>query len=135
MGDAVNLASRLEGITKQYGVGVMVGENTKNAVPGMIYRELDHVRVKGKLEPVAIYEPLGRAGDVDKAVLEALDLYHQALALYRRQDWTQARLNFEKLLSDHPEFKLYQVYAERSEYFLNNPPGDNWDGVFVFETK
>ena len=135
MGDAVNLASRLEGITKQYGVGVMVGENTKNAVPGMIYRELDQVRVKGKLEPVAIYEPLGRAGDVDKAVLEALDLYHQALALYRRQDWTQARLNFEKLLIDHPEFKLYQVYAERSEYFLNNPPGDNWDGVFVFETK
>jgi len=135
MGDAVNLASRLEGITKQYGVGLMVGENTKNAVPDMIYRELDYVRVKGKLEPVAIYEPLGPVGDVDKAVLEALDLYHQALALYRRQDWIQAKLHFEKLLSSHPEFKLYQVYAERSEYFLNNPPGENWDGVFIFETK
>ena len=135
MGDAVNLASRLEGITKQYGVGVMVGENTKNAVPDMIYRELDYVRVKGKLEPVAIFEPLGRVNEVGNTVLEALDLYHQALALYRKQDWIQAKVHFEKLQSDNPEFKLYQVYTERSEYFLNNPPGESWDGVFVFETK
>lgn len=134
MGDAVNLASRLEGITKQYGVGVMVGENTKNAVPEIIYRELDHVRVKGKIEPVAIYEPLGLIGTMDKTVLEELDLYQQALVQYRKQEWIGAKSQFEKLQGNKP-CKLYEVYAERSEYFLNNPPGDNWDGVFVFETK
>jgi adenylate cyclase len=135
MGDAVNLASRLEGITKQYGVGLMVGENTKNAVPDFVYRELDLVKVKGKNEPIAIYEPLGLNGEVDKAVLEELDLYRQALELYRKQDWDQAELQLNNLQRMHPECKLYQVYAERLAYFRNNPPGADWDGVFVFQTK
>ncbi len=134
MGDAVNLASRLEGITKQYGVGVMVGENTQNAVTDVVYRELDHVRVKGKIEPVAIYEPLGLIGEVDKAVLEQLDLYRQALELYRKQDWAQAELQLKNCRATI-RCKLYEVYAERSKYFLNNPPGADWDGVFIFETK
>jgi len=135
MGDAVNLASRLEGITKQYGVGVMVGENTKNAVPDFIYRDLDRVRVKGKNEPVAIYEPLGMDGEVDKTVLEELDLYHQALKMYRMQNWDQAEIQLNKLQSMSPGCKLYHVYAERIEYFRLNPPGADWDGVFDFLTK
>ena len=65
MGDAVNLASRLEGITKEYGVGVLVGEATKDAAPEFVYRELDLVRVKGKDKPVAIFEPLGLVGEVE----------------------------------------------------------------------
>lgn len=135
MGDAVNLASRLEGITKQYGVGVMVGENTKNAVPDFVYRELDLVKVKGKNEPIAIYEPLGLKGEVAQDVLNELELYHRALALYRKQDWTQAGLLLDELQRMKPECKLYHVYAERLAYFRDNPPGADWDGVFVFETK
>ncbi|MEJ1959067.1 MAG: adenylate/guanylate cyclase domain-containing protein [Nitrosomonadales bacterium] len=77
MGDAVNLASRLEGITKQYGVGLMVGENTRNAVPDFVYRELDQVRVKGKTEPVAIFEPIGPIGEVNKERLEEIKMFHQ----------------------------------------------------------
>ncbi|MDD5179875.1 MAG: adenylate/guanylate cyclase domain-containing protein [Gallionellaceae bacterium] len=135
MGDAVNLASRLEGITKQYGVGVIVGENTKAAVPDFVYRELDLVRVKGKDKPVAIFEPLGLNGQVDKAVLEELKLYHQMLKLYRRQDWDQAELQLYNLQRMSPECKLYDVYAERAAYFQSNSPGADWDGVFVFQTK
>jgi len=135
MGDAVNLASRLEGITKQYGVGVMVGENTKNAVPDFVYRELDQVRVKGKHEPVAIYEPIGLNSQVDKAVLEELKMFHQALKMYRKQDWDQAELQLYNLERMFPGCKLYQVYAERVAYFRNNPPGADWDGVFDFLTK
>ena len=135
MGDAVNLASRLEGITKQYGVGIIVGESTRETVPDFVYRELDHVRVKGKDKPVAIYEPLGLSGKVDKAVLEELKLFHHALRLYRKQDWEQAELQFYNLQRMAPESKLYQVYAERIGYFRKHPPAADWDGVFVFETK
>ena len=135
MGDAVNLASRLEGITKQYGVGVIVGENTKAAVADFVYRELDLVRVKGKDKPVAIYEPMGLNGEMDKAVLDELKLFHQVLKLYRKQDWDQVELQLYNLQRMSPECKLYKVYAERAVYFRGNPPGADWDGVFVFETK
>lgn len=135
MGDAVNLASRLEGITKQYGAGVIVGENTKNAVADFAYRELDLVRVKGKDKPVAIYEPLGLNGQVDKAALDELKLFHQVLKLYRKQDWDQAELQLYNLQRMAPGCALYRIYAERVAYFRGNPPGAEWDGVFVFQTK
>ncbi|MES1981756.1 MAG: adenylate/guanylate cyclase domain-containing protein [Pseudomonadota bacterium] len=135
MGDAVNLASRLESITKQYGVGVMVGENTKNAAPEFVYRELDQVRVKGKDEPVTIYEPIGLQGQVAPAVVEEIKLFQQVVRLYRRQDWDQAELQLYNLQRNYPASKLYQVYAERIAYFREHPPGADWDGVFVFQTK
>jgi adenylate cyclase len=135
MGDAVNLASRLEGITKQYGAGVIVGENTRNTVADFVYRELDLVRVKGKDKPVAIYEPLGLTGEVDKAALDELKLFHQMLKLYRKQDWDQVELQLYNLQRMAPESLLYKVYAERAAYFRSNPPGADWDGVFVFQTK
>jgi adenylate cyclase len=75
MGDEVNLASRLEGITKQYGVGLIVGENTRNAVPDFVYREIDHVRVKGKDRPISIYEPLGELGSVSAEVMAELKIF------------------------------------------------------------
>jgi len=135
MGDAVNLGSRLEGITKQYGVGIIVGENARHKVPGVVFRELDRVRVKGKDEPVAIFEPLGLEGQVDKAVLDELELFGQALACYRGQDWEGAKAGLDALLARSPDSHLYQLYQERVEYFRTNPPGENWDGVFVFQTK
>ncbi len=135
MGDAVNLASRLEGITKQYGVGIVVGEITREAVTDFVYRELDHVRVKGKDKPVAIYEPLGLVGEVDQALLDELELFHEARRLYRKQDWDMAELQLLNLQHKSPDTALYGIYAERVAYFRKNPPGDDWDGVFVFQTK
>ncbi|HEX5363403.1 MAG TPA: adenylate/guanylate cyclase domain-containing protein [Gallionella sp.] len=135
MGDAVNLASRLEGLTRQYGVEIIVGENTRNAVADFVYRELDHVRVKGKDKPVAIYEPLGLSGEVSPEALEELQLFHEARRLYRKRDWDMAELQLLSLQRMSPDTALYGVYVERVAYFRKNPPGDDWDGVFVFKTK
>jgi adenylate cyclase len=135
MGDAVNLASRLESITKQYGVGIIVGENTQKAVPDVVFRELDRVRVKGKDEPVAIYEPLGATGQVDKTTLDELKLFQQVLKLYRAQDWDLAEMQLLNLQKSSPECTLYRLYLERISYFRNHPPGVEWDGAFTFETK
>jgi adenylate cyclase len=135
MGDAVNLASRLEGITKQYGVGIIVGENTRHTVADFVYRELDHVRVKGKDKPVAIYEPIGLSGAVAKELQDEINLFHEVRRLYRKQDWDLAELQLVNLQRMSPDTALYRIYAERVTYFRNNPPGDDWDGVFVFQTK
>ena len=135
MGDDVNLASRLEGITKQYGVGIVVGENTKNAVPDFIYRELDQVRVKGKDKPVAIYEPIGLSSEIDNVLQEEIKLFHEFRLLYLKQDWDQAELQLTHLQHKSPSTALYGIYAERIAYFRANPPPADWDGVFVFQTK
>ena len=135
MGDAVNLASRLEGITKQYGVDIIVGENTRNTVTDFTYRELDHVRVKGKDKPVAIYEPVGLATEVDKALQDEIKLFHEVRRLYLRQNWEQAELQLMNLQRMSPDTALYRIYAERVAYFRKNPPAADWDGVFVFQTK
>jgi len=135
MGDEVNLASRLEGITKQYGVDIIVGENTKNAVPDFIYRELDHVRVKGKDKPVAIYEPMGLLSEASKVLQDEVRLFHEVRRYYRKQAWDQAELQLMNLQRMSPNTKLYGVYTERVAYYRNNPPAAEWDGVFVFETK
>jgi adenylate cyclase len=90
MGDKVNLGARLEGLTKQYGLGILVAEETRNAVPEVVFREIDRVRVKGKDEPVVIYEPIGEEGKVAKSELEELKIWGQVLKLYRAQDCDQA---------------------------------------------
>lgn len=135
MGDAVNLGSRLEGITKQYGVGIIVSDSTRALVKDLVYRELDRVRVKGKDEPVGIFEPLGAAKDIDKAVLDELKLWNQTLRLYRQQDWDQAELQLYNLSRMSPERALYPVYTKRIAHYRVNPPGEAWDGVTTFETK
>lgn len=136
MGDAVNLASRLEGITKEYGSAIVVGESTRNITThDFVFRELDRVRVKGKLEPVAIYEPIGVAGEVDKRTLDELKLFNQAVKLYRAQDWDMAELQLINLLNLSPDSKLYRLYLDRIVYYRDHPPGRDWDGAFTFEHK
>src|SRR5678816_2929479 len=83
MGDAVNVASRLEGRTKHYGVGMLVGQATRNAVKDVVFREVDRIKVKGKDEAITIYEPVGLESEVDKKVLDELKLWNQTLRLYR----------------------------------------------------
>ncbi|HQR03986.1 MAG: adenylate/guanylate cyclase domain-containing protein [Proteobacteria bacterium] len=135
MGDAVNLGSRLEGITKQYGVGIIIGEQTREAIRNeFLCRELDRVRVKGKDEPIAIYEPVALAGQVDKATQDALKLWGQTLKAYRAQDWDQVELMLLNLGRSDPR-PLYDIYAERVAHYRKEPPGADWDGVWKFETK
>jgi adenylate cyclase len=135
MGDAVNLGSRLEGLTKQYGVNIIASEFTVAQVPDFVFRELDRVRVKGKDEPVGIYEPVCPAGQEGEALAGELRRYAEAVAQYRDQQWDVAQAQFLDLQKRHPERYLYRMYAERVDYFRENPPGEDWDGVFTFKTK
>jgi adenylate cyclase len=135
MGDAVNLASRLEGLTKEYGVGILVSENIVESAPIAIYRELDRVRVKGKLEPISIYEPMGMIGEVVDQVIDETDRFHKVLQRFRGQEWDEAERLLKTLLYSAPETKLFKVYLERISFYRANPPGPDWDGVFVFTTK
>jgi adenylate cyclase len=135
MGDAVNLGSRLEGLTKQYGVQFIVSETTREAVGDMVYRELDEVRVKGKDKPVKIYEPLGLKTAVSKDVKDELKVYNQARKYYRDQEWDLAELQFINLQNMSPMMKLYSVYLDRIHVFRETPPDENWDGVFTYKTK
>ena len=135
MGDAVNLASRLEGLTKEYGVGILVSENVVQAVPGYVYREVDKVQVKGRVEGVAIYEPLGREGEVDDDKIGEVFLFHKALDAYRKQRWEDAEQILADLAHNSPDTKLYKLFRERTMQFRFNPPGPGWNGVFKFTTK
>ncbi len=135
MGDHVNLASRLESLTKEYGVGILVSENIVNAVPMVVYRELDRVRVKGKLEPIGIYEPVGVKGEVADQVLDEIDRFHRALDRYKEQRWDDAERLLVVLSQADPQRKVYRLYLDRVANLRVNPPGKNWDGVFTFTTK
>ena len=134
MGDTVNLGSRLEGLTKQYGVDIIVNDRTARLVPDFTFRELDLVRVKGKQEPVAIYEPLGPGGEITRETAQELRLYESALAAYRRKGWNEARDTFQSL-KERTDHLLYNVYLDRIERFRGEPPPDDWDGVFSHLNK
>lgn len=135
LGDAVNLGSRLEGLSKYYGVGIIVSEDTKRQAPDFVYRELDRVRVKGRDKPLTIYELMGEYAEVGSLALAALQQYHLALAAYRNQDWPQAQSLFGELQQAEPQRQLYTLYLERIAYFTSNPPGANWDGLVNFSEK
>ena len=134
MGDTVNLGSRLESLTKKYGVDIMVSEFTKAQTQGMIYRELDTVRVKGKDKPVTIFEPLGRAEQLTRETLDELNLYSEALKRYRNQEWDLAETQLNNLAKTaaHP---LYELYLARIKQFKKTAPDKNWDGVYTYESK
>ncbi|NOY66484.1 MAG: HAMP domain-containing protein [Gammaproteobacteria bacterium] len=135
IGDGVNLASRLEGLTKKYGVGVIVSESTKADTAGFLFRELDRVYVKGKTEAHTIFEPVAKEGELGHADLEALDRYHEALKQYREQNWDLARKHFLALQAKSPGDKIYQIYLGRIEKFIKAPPGSEWDGTFTHNEK
>jgi adenylate cyclase len=134
MADAVNLASRLEALTRQYGVGVLVGEATRAECPDLAFQLVDRVRVKGKDVPVAIHEPLGIAAELPAERLGEAERFEAAFADYQAQRWDQAEIKLMELGRAQPR-KLYQVYLDRVTHFRFNPPGANWDGVFTFTTK
>jgi|TARA_B100000315_G_C14589621_1_gene594989 adenylate cyclase len=138
LGDAVNLAARLEGQSKNYGVDIVIGENTYEvAKQSFATIELDLIAVKGKEEAVQIYALLGDEKQKDDASFQKLCEQHEAmLRTYRAQDWDGARRLVEdcRLLDTRLE-TLYEMYDERIDQYLQEPPGEDWGGVYVATTK
>lgn len=135
LGDAVNLGSRLEGLTRTYGVDIIVSESTRHAVPEFEFRELDVVRVKGKDHPVAIYEPVGPIDEVGRELRKALKRYHAALEKYRQRNWDAAEREIFSLSREYPDDTVYAMYLDRIMYFRSHPPPNDWDGVFTHHAK
>lgn len=135
MGDNVNLASRLEGINKQFHTRLIISETTYRAVrEKMIARELDLIRVKGKMRPVKIYELLGTRESVD-SLGDLVERFQTGLQAYRGGRWESAVEVFEDLVREHPNDGPSQVFAERCRDLLERPPEGVWDGVYVMKTK
>jgi adenylate cyclase len=136
MGDSVNTASRLEALTRRYGVGVIVGEMTRDdSRDAFLYRELDKVRPKGKSLPLTIFEPICRSQDATPELKQRVQLFHQALRYYRERNWDMAEIQLLNLQKQDPETELYQVYLDRIAAFRQEPPPDDWDGVYTLESK
>jgi adenylate cyclase len=135
LGDAVNLAARLEAKTKEYGVGIMVGQATMQAVPEVVFRELDVVTVKGKTESTVIYEALCLAEQLQPAQREELALWSETLAAYRSRAWDEADRMLQQLLNLQPHSRLYALYRERIAQWREQPPADDWQGVTHFDSK
>ncbi|HMM47609.1 MAG TPA: adenylate/guanylate cyclase domain-containing protein [Thiobacillaceae bacterium] len=134
MGDAVNLGSRLEGITKQYAVGILATQPTVDADPVHAFMKVDVVRVKGKETPVAIYEPLGPKDGLSEAVrAEAAD-FEAAFAAYQAQQWDAAEATLAGLNVRAPR-ALYDIYLARIAHYRTEPPPAGWDGVYTYTTK
>jgi len=140
MGDTVNLASRLEGLTRVYGLSIIIGSRTAAAVAEQFtLLEIDSVRVKGKIEPELIYTVLGRA-DVGKSheFLTLEDHWAQFLFCYRKQDWPGALKMADVCRGDAERFdlaELLDMYSDRIRRLEQDAPGPDWDGVFTAETK
>ena len=136
VGDPVNVAARLEGLSKEYGVRVVVGEATVAAEPRAFeYRFLDLVAVKGRAEPLRCYEVLARAGALDPATARRLARYHEAIAVYRARHWEEALRVFDELGAEAPGDGPIALYRRRARALLADPPPADWDGVFVAESK
>jgi adenylate cyclase len=137
MGDNVNLGSRLEGANKVYGTYIMCSEATRKlAEDNIITRELDLLRVKGKTEGVLVHEIMARSSDgVSDSTRRLIDLYTAGLAEYKARRWTEAMELFEKAHAIDPTDQPSMVYIERCREFLQNPPPDDWDGIFTMRTK
>jgi adenylate cyclase len=135
IGDAVNLGSRLEGLSKVYGLSIVVSETTRQQAPDFEWQELDRVRVKGKEQAVAIYTPLAPAGGLDPRAAEELKIWGQFLRAYRVQDWDQCDLQLLNLQRVGAKKYLYDLYSERVASMRMLPFDPTWDGATTFETK
>jgi adenylate cyclase len=135
MGDNVNLASRLEGITKEYHVQCVVSESTYRSVKDQyVFREIDRIRVKGKTLPVTIYELLDW-GRNESLYTERIVRFSEALTAYRRQQWEEAIDLFKKIKAKFPDDGPAETFIHRSLELMEAPPEPDWDGVYAMKTK
>jgi class 3 adenylate cyclase/CheY-like chemotaxis protein len=136
MGHAVNIASRLEGINKQYGTWIIASEDTvKECGDSIFTRRLDRIRVVGVNEPILIYEVLELPDSVTPELRVQTELFHEALSLFETRDWNAAMSAFGKALEKYPNDRPTTMYMERCRQYLQTPPADDWDGVYNLSEK
>lgn len=135
LGDEVNLASRVEGLTKFYGVDIIVTEEAQRDQTQFVCRHLDRIRVVGKMLPTNIYEIICYKKDATPELLNEIALSDNGFALYLKQEWDQATTLFQQLLEQYPDNKFYKLYIDRNEAFKANPPPSDWDGTYVHTSK
>lgn len=135
IGDAVNLGSRLEGLSKAYGVDIVISEATKKLAPDFAWQELDKVRVKGKEQAVAIFYPCASLGDLDADSTSELKTWAAFIKAYRNQDWDQSDVLLINLTRANAKKYLYQLYLERVASMRMLPFDPEWDGATNFESK
>ncbi|MEW6267422.1 MAG: CHASE2 domain-containing protein [Thermodesulfobacteriota bacterium] len=136
MGDAVNLASRLEGANKPFGTGIMISESTLEAAGDVIEtRELDLLRVKGKKEPIRVFELMAKAGELPPLQARVREVYLRGLAFYRDMKFVEAEEAFQAALALDPDDGPSRTYLERCRAYRIEPPPPDWDRVFTMTTK
>jgi len=136
MGDTVNLASRLEGANKEYGGRILVSEATiADASDAVEAREIDRVAVLGQNRPQAVFEIMGRKGELTPAQLELRDRFSEGLACYRRRQWDASRRAFEAALAIVPNDGPSTTFINRLDKLTLRPPGEGWDGSWRLEQK
>ncbi len=136
IGDEVNLGARLEAANKYYGTYTMISESTYELAKDHIEaRELDMIRVVGKEKPVKVYELIDRKGEVQGTKREVLGLYEDGLKMYRKKEWQKAIAMFQKALNKDPHDGPSLTYIERCKAYVQDPPPENWDGIYVLTAK
>ena len=136
IGDNVNLASRLEGVNKEFGTRIIVSETTYEEVKDSIEaRELDLIRVKGKQIPIRIYELICEKGKMPPSQARLVEKFHEGLSLYRSKKWKKAEGIFQEIMKSHPEDGPSRTYATRCRTLAKLGVPEDWDRVFVMTTK
>src|SRR5437763_4404248 len=137
IGDAVNLASRLEGLTRIYGVDILIGATAAELVSDEVHlRSVARVQVKGKTKPVDVFTFIGaRNEDVDPELLKWLDSYEEGLEKFRARDFTESKILFSRFLEFYPDDLLAKMYLDRALEYEQQPPDEAWDAVEVFKKK
>ena len=137
IGDSVNLSARLEGLTKHYGVKILLSAQTvEDLKEPMPVREIDLIRVKGQEKSVSVYESLGHhTNDSFPNMATCIEHYSQGLAHYQSRDWVASKQAFEAALNCNPGDGPSKIYLARCEHFCEQPPANNWDGVWTMTHK
>ncbi|MCC5888344.1 MAG: adenylate/guanylate cyclase domain-containing protein [Gammaproteobacteria bacterium] len=135
LGDAVNLGSRIESLTRHYGVRILVGEQTRDELEGYLFRFIDRVAVKGREQTVRLYEPICRTADATPELESRLLRYHGAYWMYAERDWDRAAAAFDRLLEAEPDCILYRIYRGRIDELRNQDLGPDWNGEFRHTQK
>ena len=135
IGDAVNLAARLEELTSFYNAEIIVGEQTNLAFPVAVYRELGLVRVKGKHHLTRIYEPSNPGADPESTMVANMNRHNKALSHYYNRQWDAAEKLFRDLETKRDKDPLYPYYLGRISEFRANPPPEDWQGQVEFTVK
>jgi adenylate cyclase len=136
MGNAVNLASRLEGVNKQYGTAILASEATiLETENNLLTRKLDRVRVVGIHEPVRLYELLDTAEHAPMEQIRLVEAFFEALEHFENRNWKKAAAGFKEALAIYPDDPPSRIYRQRSLEFSKKPPADSWDGIYNLTSK